>query len=306
MPGFLNGVFPVLPTIFDEAGAVDRAATLDVLEFVLGLGVDGVVFPGLASEYEQLTLDERIEMIKAIGQASRRRTTFIVGAGGGTTHDSVALAQAGLQSGASAAMVMTPHRLEGDIDGLVDFYARLAEAAPLDIMLQNAPRPMGLGLDIQTLLEILRRTPSVTHIKEETLPCGQRIGQILSGSPGVAGVFGGAGGRHIVDELTRGAVGTMPATELTDVHVALVKAFRRGDDGAMRQYYERMMPILMMQAVYRWRLTKAVLVERGVIRNEFTRAPGPELDAHDREEVATWLDRLSDILGSPPSSKAVG
>ena len=306
MSGVLRGVFPVLPTIFDAAGGVDTRSTLDVLEFTLDAGVDGVVFPGLASEYDHLTLDERLSLINAIGSVARGRTTFIVGAGSTSTDETVSLARAGIAAGASAAMVMTPHRLDGDLRGLADFYTALAKAAPLDILLQNAPRPMGLGLDVEALVDILRTVPAVTHLKEETVPCGPRISRLLTSVPGVAGVFGGAGGRHIIDELTRGAVGTMPASELADTHVALVAAFHAGDTPAARGYYERMMPILMMQSIYRWRLTKAVLAMRGVIRSEFTRAPGPALDQHDREELKAWLARLGHVVREPQATAAVG
>ena len=136
----------------------------------------------------------------------------------------------------------------------------------------------------------------VVYVKEETQPCGQRISQILKRAPGVSGVFGGAGGRYIIDELTRGAVGTMPACELAETHVALMAAHRAGDDALARTLYERMLPILMMQAVFRWRLTKAVLVERGWIDNALTRSPGVDLDDHDHAEMRRWLDRVSDLL----------
>ncbi len=40
--------------------------------------------------------------------------------------------------------------------------------------------------------------------------------------PTSAAVFGGAGARYVLDELSRGAVGTMPACEITEVHVAML------------------------------------------------------------------------------------
>ena len=51
-----------------------------------------------------------------------------------------------------------------------------------------------------------------------------------------------------------------------------------------------------MQAIFRWRLTKAVLQRRGLIDNTFVRAPGPELDRYDHVELDALLTRLSDLL----------
>ena len=55
----LGGVLPILPTIFTEGGAIDETGTRAVLEYIVAAGAHGVVFPGLASEYDMLTRDER-------------------------------------------------------------------------------------------------------------------------------------------------------------------------------------------------------------------------------------------------------
>ena len=45
----LEGVFPVLPTPFDEGGAVDEASLRRLVRYLLRCGVDGLTYPGLAS-----------------------------------------------------------------------------------------------------------------------------------------------------------------------------------------------------------------------------------------------------------------
>jgi 4-hydroxy-tetrahydrodipicolinate synthase len=111
-------------------------------------------------------------------------------------------------------------------------------------------------------------------------------------------VFGGAGARYVIDELTRGAKGTMPACEISELHVAMFDRFLRGEERAARDLFERTLPLLNMQAIFRWRLTKEVLKRRGLIENTFVRAPGPELDRFDRVELDALLKRLADLL--PP------
>ena len=52
----LSGVLPILPTIFTASGAIDEAGTRRVVEYIIGsAGARGIVFPGLASEYETLS-----------------------------------------------------------------------------------------------------------------------------------------------------------------------------------------------------------------------------------------------------------
>lgn len=293
----INGAFPVLPTIFTDQGAVDEAGVCAVTDWAIACGVDGVVFPGLASEYDHLTLDERLHLIALIGARAAGRAAFVCGGGGKNDEESEAVLVAAARAGASAAMVVTPGRYADDMNGLASFYRRLSAAADVPIMLQNAPMPMGLGLAPAAVLDIARAAPGIRYVKEETVPCGQRITALRErGEDLLDGVFGGAGGRYITDELARGAIGTMPAVEIADLHVQLVAAHRAGDWTRVRWLFERTLPLLNMQAVYRWRLTKEVLRRRGLIASAFVRAPGPVLDKHDLRELDELLESLADLL----------
>ena len=269
----VSGVYPVLPTPFDASGAIDDSGMDAIVDFVVDCGVDGAVFPGLASEYDMLSLDERIGLITRIATRIDGRIGFIIGGSSPDIEESLALIRAGKAAGAAGAMVMTPGALAGDNDALAAHYRTLGEIG-LPLMLQNAPRPMGAGLSAEDVIAVVAAAPD--HL---------------------LGVFGGAGGRYITDELARGAIGTMPAAELPEAHVALMAAHLAGDGDAVRTHYERMLPLLMMQAVFRWRLTKEVLRRRGLIADAFTRAPGPELDEGDQRELDRILARIDDWTG---------
>ena len=55
----LSGIFPVLPTPFTGDGAIDPPALARLVAFVIEAGADGVVYPGMASEVETLSPEER-------------------------------------------------------------------------------------------------------------------------------------------------------------------------------------------------------------------------------------------------------
>jgi 4-hydroxy-tetrahydrodipicolinate synthase len=114
------------------------------------------------------------------------------------------------------------------------------------------------------------------------------------------GVLGGAGARYLLDELARGAIGTMPACELTDIHVAMVRAWGADDRKRARMLYNRSLPLLNFQAVFRWAMTKEVLRRRGIIDCAKVRAPGPRLDAQDHVELGIMLDEIADLLVAFP------
>ena len=55
----LTGVFPVLPTPFDSGGQPDVPSLRRLVKYLLDCGVDGMTFPGVASEVGTLNADER-------------------------------------------------------------------------------------------------------------------------------------------------------------------------------------------------------------------------------------------------------
>ena len=299
MPVPLFGVFPVLPTPFDAHGVPDEPALRRLVGYLLRCGVDGVTYPGVASEVAELAHDERVRLTALVFDEVGSRRPVIAGASSPDAAVTIALARAAAERGAAAVMIAAPAD-RPSLAGQVEFFRAIAAQAPVAIMLQNAPPPAGAGLDPAVVLDVLRAVPAIRYVKEETLPSGQRLTALRERAPAtLSGVFGGAGGRYITDELSRGAAGTMPAVELAEVHVALFAAHRAGDERRVRQLFTRMLPVLNTQAVFRWALTKHVLQRRGLIACSAQRAAGPRLDALDRADVDAFLDDLADLLLPP-------
>jgi 4-hydroxy-tetrahydrodipicolinate synthase len=283
-------VFPVIPTPFEAGGAIDRRSFADLIDFARECGVDGMVFPGMASEVETLAAAERATLVADIGQKLAGRMPFIVGASDRDPLAAAARSNEGLRAGACAAMVMAPAALAADVERQIAYFAAVAAASELPIMLQNAPPPNGAGLAPEKLDEIVAAVPQIRTVKEETMPCGQHVSAILAAcGERLDGVFGGAGARYVLDELARGAAGTMPALELADVHVRMVRAWHEGDVGTARRLYNISLPLLNFQAVFRVRATKAVLHRRRLLVHCNARAAGPHLDAGDERELLALL-----------------
>jgi len=302
----LEGVFPVLPTPFAPDGTIDRLAFSALVDFVVAAGADGVVFPGMASEVEKLSPDERAILVTDLGQRISGSVPIVVGASAATPAAAAAFAEEGRKIGAVAAMVMAPAACGQDIAAHVEFYGAIAAKTCIALMLQNAPSPIGAGLAPEAVAKIVLAVPAIRFVKEETLPCGQHVTKIraLAGNR-LDGVFGGAGARYVIDELARGANGTMPASELADVHVALMRAWRGGDKKRARALYSRTLPLLLFQAIFRVRATKTLLRMRGLLDCELARAAGPELDAGDRIELAALAAEAADLFDRHPLQRDI-
>jgi len=296
-PASLTGVFPVLPTPFDAYGNPDTASLRKLVDYLLRCGVDGMTYPGVASEVGQLAVEERQALVDLVLSEVAGRVPVIAGVSSSDAATTIRLAVAATESGAAALMVAVPPDRKSAAEQIAYFKQVATAAGGAVLMLQNVPPPVGAGLDPEVLIQVLQAVPSIRYVKEETLPSGQRLSVLRAKAPAnLLGVFGGAGGRYITDELRRGAAGTMPAIELAEVHTALFKAHREGDADRVRTLFTRMLPILNVQAVFRWSLTKYVLKKRHLIAETRQRMPGPLLDEMDQADVDAFLVDIEDLL----------
>lgn len=294
----LRGIFPVIPTLFCDDDSLDLDSLRKVVRFALEAGAHGVVFPGVASEYNFLTPEERGRLISLVAEEIDGRIPIVGGASAPSSKEVIAAGRQAAECGIRILMVMAPSGLGSDLDAHRQFFAEIGEALPeAEIMLQNAPVPIGAGLAAEAIAEIVASNPSITYIKEETLPSGPAISHLKkAAAPHLKGIFGGGGARYIIDELNRGAHGAMPAIELTDLHVQLYRAFSNSEEDRARQLYRNSLPLLVSQAVFRMRLTKYVLSKRGIATALHVRAPLPELDEFTRQDIDSMLSELNEVL----------
>lgn len=290
----LKGILPVLPTPFLADGGIDEAGMKRLVVFALDKGVDGVVFPGFASEVEALNAAERATLLKIVVDAVASRVPVVAGASAADWREVVEHGRTASALGIRHLMVQPPKSVGTDAPALIEFLGRIVEALPeVEIILQNAPAPRGSDLSPQAIVEIVRALPQVTYVKEETLPAGPAISHIIAHAPStLKGVIGGGGARYILDEYARGATAAMPALEIAEEHVAIDRALVAGRREEARRIYVRTLPLLVLQAVYRMRLTKYVLARRGVIEGVGVRAPTPELDAAALADIDANLVEL--------------
>jgi 4-hydroxy-tetrahydrodipicolinate synthase len=304
----LKGIFPVLPTPFCESGAIDEPAMANIVDFALASGVDGVVFPGFASEVDELDATERAVLLAQVVKRVGGRVPVVAGASAPNVEEAVAHSRQAMANGVSTVMIQAPKSIGVGAEAVASFYRRIADAVPgLEIVLQNAPAPRGSDLKPEVILEIAKGNPAILYVKEETLPAGPAITAILKEAPShLRGVMGGGGARYIIDEYGRGACGAMPAVEIADVHVAIDRAFQSGDLAKARDLYMRTLPLLLIQANFRMAFTKYVMTKRGILSNFITRAKVPPMDRQDLAEIDAWLALVADLLKAAPDLRMAG
>jgi len=302
--GVPKGVLPVLATPFLPDGKVDEESFVSLIQFTLHCGVDGLVFPGMASEVGELAAAERSQLVRRLGRTLKGKQPFVVGASAPDPETVIARMREGQAAGAVAAMIMAPPAIGSETEAVAAFFEKVGAGNDLPIILQNAPPPFGAGMSAQTIAAIVQQVPAIAYVKEETLPSGHPISALLGACENIDGVIGGGGARAAMDELIRGAHAIMPASELCDAHSRLISCWRAGDVGGARATFYRTLPLLQFQQVFRMAMSKHVLRRRGIIAHDGVRAAGPRLDKRDREELDQLLADHSDLFSHNPPKAA--
>jgi 4-hydroxy-tetrahydrodipicolinate synthase len=303
-----RGVFTIPVTPFDASGALDEASLARCVAFCVEAGAHGIVAPVNASEVTGLTDDERRRVAEIVVATVAGQIPVVVGVSGVSATHAAQFAGHARAIGADAVIAMPPYVRKAGQAEIVDYFRAVARAAELPVFIQNYPGPIGTPLSAAFMARLVQEIDGVTYVKEETVPAGHVMTEVFAlAGPRLDGVMGGMAGRFLIDEYGRGACGTMPACEVTDVHVALWNALEAGDDALARSIYNRLLPLLNIEWLYGAAVYKEVLRRRGVIECAALRGPGMHtLDVFDHRELDQILADVSELFTTQPLVEGVG
>ena len=94
-----NGVFPAVPTQFKDDYSLDIPATQKHVEQLLGEGIHGLIMLGTIGENCSLSLDEKVEVLKATREVSKDSVPLLNGIAEFTTANACLTARAAANAG---------------------------------------------------------------------------------------------------------------------------------------------------------------------------------------------------------------
>jgi 4-hydroxy-tetrahydrodipicolinate synthase len=130
-------------------------------------------------------------------------------------------------------------------------------------------------------------------VKLEEEPTAPKVGRLLAANPQIR-VLGGLGGEMLLEELRRGAIGTMTGFGYPELLVQIVRDYEAGDEEAALERFYRYMPLIRFenQQLLNLPIRKRIYMLRGAIAADKLRAPGPVLDAQTVADLEDMLRRL--------------
>jgi dihydrodipicolinate synthase/N-acetylneuraminate lyase len=287
----MRGIYPILVTPFDEQERIDEDSLRSEVDFVIGAGVHGIGL-ALGSEILKLTEPERTQLISVVVDHVRGRVPVVVNTGAQASLTAALYSRQAEDLGASAVMCLPPSLASASETR--GYFKAISDAVRVPIFIQDTqatPVPAGL---IRLIAEESER---VHYAKVESPPQPLQVLSAVRQSGELVTVFGGAGGTYLVEELRRGALGSMPWPTQPHAFVGIWDAWQAGDVRTAQMIHDRDIVPLARLATTGIRLGhtihKEILRRRGVIRRAEVRAPSDPLD----ELTARELDEVCDRLG---------
>jgi 4-hydroxy-tetrahydrodipicolinate synthase len=160
-------------------------------------------------------------------------------------------------------------------------------------MVQDAPLMTGVAMPVALLARMAREIEHVKSAKIEAPPTAPKIDALKAAAGNGLAIFGGLNGQFLIEEVERGAVGTMPSSDIAWVYVRVMDLLQRGDKAEAWRLFSAALPLIRfeLQPGLGVSAAKHNLVARGVLRSARVRHPTSSLDAAGVVELET-LRRL--------------
>ena len=295
-----TGVFPAAPTPFKATGDLDLEGQRRVLDCMLDQGVDGICVLANYSEQFLLTDHERDTLTDLCLSHVAGRSPVIVTCSHFSTQIAVDRGRKAAAAGASMLMLMPPYHGAGlrvDENGIFEHFARVAEAASVPVMIQDAPLS-GIHLSVSFLVRLAREIPQLRYFKIEVPGAAAKLRNLRqAGGDAIEGPFDGEESITLMADLDAGATGTMPSALLPDLIKPVLAHHRAGRRPDAAAAYAHILPLINYEnRQCGLRAAKTVMAEGGVIGSEAVRHPLEALHPATRAgllEIARELEPLA-------------
>jgi 4-hydroxy-tetrahydrodipicolinate synthase len=292
------GVFAIVPTPFDEAGAIDLASLDRLIDFYESVGVTGLTVLGQMGEAPKLSHEESVGIVQHV--AKRTELPIVVGVSAPGYAAMRALSAQVMAFGAAGVMVAPPNTLRTD-DQIVGYYEGAAAAIGEDVpfVIQDYPLSFSVVMSVSVIARIVSAAPGCVMLKHEDWPGLEKISALrqleADGELPRLSILCGNGGLFLDFEMERAADGAMTGYCVPELLVDVVRYTASGDRDAGHDLFDAHLPLLRyeQQPGVGLAVRKYVMKRRGLLTSDAQRSPAAGLSARGRAEVDYLLRRLA-------------
>ena len=286
-----SGVIPILATPFNDDESLDLPSWQRMIEFMVGLNVNGITILGVLGESNRLSDHEREALIKSAVATVNQRIPVIVGTSHTGSAAAAYLSHMAEDLGADAVMVAPAKEPVANDERIVETYRRVANATKLPIVLQDHPASTEVQMSVPLILRIVKEVASVVCIKAEAVPTPPKIRALREGLSRPVAILSGLGALYAPFDLEAGSDGFNTGFAFPEVLIALVSAARAQDFDRVHTLFARFAALIVFEQQPGLAVRKEILRLRGLINCNRVRHPGATIAPAIAADVAALIAR---------------
>jgi 4-hydroxy-tetrahydrodipicolinate synthase len=223
-----EGIFTVMLSPYDDLGDIDRDATREVTDYLIGAGVHGLVALGSNGECPYLCHHYQKDMLDTVIDECGGRIPVIVGINERGAEPALEMATYAAEAGADGLLVALSIFYRLDPDAVADYYHAISCAVDIPVLYYNFPSNTGLIFSPHQIAELAERE-NLAGAKETIFDLDELKGLVEATGEDFS-VFTGMS-FNLLDAMALGACGAIcPLPNIIpEKIVALYEACRDGD-----------------------------------------------------------------------------
>ena len=163
----IKGSITALVTPMHENGDLDYNSLEKLINFQIDSGISGLVAVGTTGESATIDFSDHIKLIKFFVESADGRVKIIAGTGANSTEEAVLLTKAAKDSGADAALLVSPYYNKPPQEGIYRHHMKIADEVNLPQILYNVPSRTASFIEPETVLK-LSSHENIIGIKDAT------------------------------------------------------------------------------------------------------------------------------------------
>jgi len=278
-----TGSLVALVTPFKQ-GMVDEDKLVELVEFHVQKGTNGLVPCGTTGESATLSHEEHQRVIEITIKAARKRIPVIAGTGSNNTEEALMLTRFAQEAGADAVLMITPYYNKPTQKGLYLHFKKVAEEIDIPIILYNIASRTGVNLEPETLarlagikniIGIKEASGNLDQVSRMISLCGDKI-TVISGDDSLTLPILAVGGKGVISVIAN----ILPAEMST-----LVKEYLQGNVNKAREIHYRLYPLMRALFIETNPIPiKTAMALMGMIREEL-RLPLAPMEESNRDRL---------------------
>lgn len=238
----LKGSMVALVTPF-KADKVDEDKIKELVEFHIKNGTKAIIPCGTTGESATLSYEEHDRVVELVVKAAKNRIIVIAGSGSNNTKEAIRLTKHAKDSGADAALLISPYYNRPTQRGLYLHFKAVADAVDIPIILYNIASRTGVNIEPETVAE-LAKIKNIVGIKESSgnleqmslimQMCGENF-SLISGDDSLTLPIMSIGGLGIIS-----VVANIAPKDVAD----MADSFLKGDLRHARKMHYKLLPLI--------------------------------------------------------------